>query len=132
LAAAFVLLALSAVTGLAVGTSFSWFAILMSSIGLAVLSAVVLQIGGFGALSGIAIIVVCLTVNQLSYFLGVALANRGSKGAKDFPERHDKAPDAAGDLVNLEQLHGQFDTAPSDNGQSNVANKGDRNENAPT
>jgi len=131
LTAAFVLLALSAATGLAVGTSFSWFAILISSIGLAVLSAVVLQIGGFGALSGIAIIVACLTVNQLAYFLGVTLANRGSKGTKNFPERHDKAADA-GHLVNLEQLHGQFDTVPSDNGQSNIANKGDRNENAPT
>jgi hypothetical protein len=131
LTAAFVLLALSAATGLAIGTSFSWFAILISSIGLAVLSAVVLQIGGFGALSGIAIIVACLTVNQLAYFLGVTLANRGSKGARNFPERQDKAADA-GDLVNLEQLHGQFDTAPSDNGQSNIGNKGDRNENAPT
>ena len=128
--AAFVLLALSAATGLAVGTSFSWFAILISSIGLAVLSAVVLQIGGFGALSGIAIIVACLTVNQLAYFLGVTLANHGSKD-KNFPERHDKAADA-GDLVNLEQLHGQFDTVPSDNGQSSISNKGDRNENTPT
>ena len=128
--AAFVLLALSAATGLAVGTSFSWFAILISSIGLAVLSAVALQIGGFGALSGIAIIVACLTVNQLAYVLGVTRANHGSKD-KNFPERHDKAADA-GDLVNLEQLHGQFDTVPSDNGQSNIANKGDRNENAPT
>ena len=129
--AAFVLLALSVATGLAVGTSFSWFAILISSIGLAVLSAVVLQIGGFGTLSGIAIIVACLTVNQLAYFLGVTLANRGSKGAKNFPERHDKAA-GAGDLANLEQLHGQFDTVPSDYGQSNIAKKGDRNENAPT
>jgi hypothetical protein len=132
LTAAFGLLALSAATGLAVGTSFSWFAILISSIGLAVLSAAVLQIGGFGALSGIAIIVACLTVNQLAYFLGVTLANRGSKGAKNFPERHDKAAADAGDLVNLEQLHDQFDTVPSDNSQSNIANKGDRNENAPT
>ena len=81
-------------------------------------------------MSGIAIIVACLTVNQIAYFLGVTLANRGSKGAKNFPERHDKAADA-GDLVNLEQLHGQFDTVPSDNGQSNIANKDDRNENAP-
>jgi hypothetical protein len=66
--AVFVLLALSAATGLALGTSFSWFAILISSIVLAALSAAVLQIAGFGALSGIAIIVACLTVNQLATF----------------------------------------------------------------
>jgi hypothetical protein len=131
LTAAFVLLALSATTGLAVGASFSWFAILISSIGLAALSAVVLQTEGFGALSGIAIIVACLAVSQLAYVLGVMLANRGSKGAKNFPDCHDKAADM-GSLVNLEQLHGQFDTVPSDNGQSNIAHKHDRNENAPT
>jgi hypothetical protein len=74
LTAALVLLALSAATGLAVGAS--WFAILISSVGLAVLSAVVLQVAGFDAISGIAIIVACLTVNQLAYFLGVMLANR--------------------------------------------------------
>ena len=130
--AAFVLLALSAATGLAVGTSFSWFAILISSVGLATLSVVVLQTEGFGALSGITIIVACLAVSQLAYFLGVTLANRGSKGAKNFPERHDKAAADAGDLVNLEQVHGQFDRVPGDNGQSNIANKGDRNEKAPT
>jgi hypothetical protein len=75
--------------------------------------------------------VACLAVSQLAYVLGVMLANRGSKGAKNFPDRHDKAADVGG-LVNLEQLHGQFDTVPSDNGQSNIAHKHDRNENAPT
>jgi hypothetical protein len=47
------------------------------------------------------------------------------------PERHDKAADAEG-LIKLEQLHGQFDSVPSDNGQSNIAHKHDRTENAPT
>jgi hypothetical protein len=94
--AAFVLLALSAAIGLALGTSFSWLAILVSSVALAGLSAAVLRIAGFSALSGIAIIVVCLTVNQLAYVLRVTLANGGSKGAKNSPADHDKAADVRG------------------------------------
>ena len=46
MSAAFILLALSAATGFAIGTSFSWFAILISSTALAALSAAVLQIAG--------------------------------------------------------------------------------------
>ena len=72
--APFVLLALSTATGLALGTSFSWFAILVSSVALAGLSAAVLQIAGFDALPGIAIIAGCLTVHQLAYTVGVAFA----------------------------------------------------------
>jgi membrane protein implicated in regulation of membrane protease activity len=87
MSAAFVLLALSAATGLVLGMLFSWLAIAASSIGLAILSAVVLQITGFGALSGIAIIVACLTVNQLAYAIGVVLANRRSKE----PRKHARA-----------------------------------------
>src|SRR6202140_2023507 len=41
------LLALSAAIGLALGTSFSWLAILVSSVALAGLSAAVLRIAGF-------------------------------------------------------------------------------------
>jgi hypothetical protein len=86
----FILLAVSAATGLALGTSFSWFAILISSMALAALSAAVLHIAGFDALSGIAIIATCLTVNQLAYAMGVVLANRRSDGAMKSRERHDK------------------------------------------
>ena len=64
---------------LAIGTSFSWFAILISSAALALVSAAVLQIAGFDALSGIAIIATCLTVHQLAYGIGVTLARRESK-----------------------------------------------------
>jgi len=96
MSAAFILLALGAATGLALGTSFSWFAVLISSVVLAALSAAVLQIAGFGALSGIAIIVACLTVNQLAYVMGVALANRGLEGAKRSRKRHDKTAEARG------------------------------------
>jgi hypothetical protein len=89
-------LALSALIGFALGTSFSSFAIAASSIVLAALSAAVLQIAGFGALSGIAIIVACLTVNQLAYVMAVVLANRRSEGAMKSRERHDKAAEARG------------------------------------
>jgi len=125
--AAFVLLALSAAIGLALGTSFSWLAILVSSVALAGLSAAVLRIAGFSALSGIAIIVVCSTVNQLAYVLRVTLANGGSKGAKNSSRQSSRCEGR----TNLKQLHGEFDGAPSDNSQGNIAHKRDRNENAP-
>jgi hypothetical protein len=80
--AAVILLALSAATGVAVGTSFSWFAILISSSALAGLSAAALHIAGFGALRGIAIIATCLTVHQLACVMGVAFARRASEAAK--------------------------------------------------
>jgi hypothetical protein len=65
-----VLLALSAATGLALGASFNWYAIPISSPPLALLSAAVLQMAGFGAPSGIATVVACLTVkpNCLRYY----------------------------------------------------------------
>jgi hypothetical protein len=70
--AIFVLLALSAVVGVALGYYFSWIAILVSGLVLAIVSATVLQKEGFGALAGITTVVVCLTVNQVAYLIGVA------------------------------------------------------------
>jgi hypothetical protein len=90
--AALILLVLSAATGLVLGMLFSWFAIAASSIGLAILSAALLQITGFGALSGIAIIVACLTANQLAYVAGLVLANRRSEGR----ERRERTAEARG------------------------------------
>jgi hypothetical protein len=58
MSAVIILLALSAVTGFALGCSSSWFAVLISSVVLSVLSSAALQIQGFGALPGIAIVVV--------------------------------------------------------------------------
>jgi hypothetical protein len=66
-----VLLAVSAATGFAVGTAFTWFAILISGAAIAMIFAAVLQTMGFGAMAGISIIVACLTVNQAAYLLGV-------------------------------------------------------------
>ena len=65
-----VLLAVSSLLGLVLGFYFSWLAIGVLGLALAFLSAVVLQHEGFGSLAGIAIIVACLTVNQLAYLIG--------------------------------------------------------------
>jgi hypothetical protein len=74
-----VLLALSAGTGLALGALFNWYAIAISGPPLALLSAAVLQIAGFGALWGIAIVVACLTLSQIAYvIMGVTLAHISS------------------------------------------------------
>ena len=61
------LLALSALIGFGLGTRFRWPAIVASSAVIAVISSVILQIQGFGALPGIAIVVACLTVSQMGY-----------------------------------------------------------------
>jgi hypothetical protein len=77
--AVIVLLVLSAGIGLVLGTSLNWFAIAISSLPLALLSAAVLQIAGFGALWGIAIVVACLTLSQIAYvIMGVTLAHISS------------------------------------------------------
>jgi hypothetical protein len=56
---------------------------------LAFLSAVVLQHEGFGSLPGIAIIVACLTVNQIAYLIGVTSVNRGDRSLPhDQPNDH--------------------------------------------
>ena len=94
--ASLILLVLSAATGLALGMLFSWLAVAASSIGLAILSAAVLQVAGFGATSGIAIIVACLTVHQFAYAMGLVLANRRSEGAKKSREPHENAAEAKG------------------------------------
>ena len=73
----FVLLAVSAIGGLVLGFYLSWMAILASGLVLAIVSATLLQNEGFGFLPGIAIIVVCLTVNQIAYLIGVRLSARG-------------------------------------------------------
>ena len=71
MAVVLLLLALSALIGFGLGTSFRWPAIVASSVAIAVLSSAILQIQGVGALPGIAIVVACLTVSQMAY-LGAA------------------------------------------------------------
>ena len=73
----FILLALSALSGFVLASHFSWPAILVAGAVLAPLSAIVLQNQGFGALSGISVIVACLTINQVAYLIGRIRANEG-------------------------------------------------------
>jgi hypothetical protein len=74
--AVLILLALSVLLGFVLGGRFSWLGIGAVGIALALLAAAVLHLQGFGALSGIAIIVVCLTVNQVSYLAGWLATSR--------------------------------------------------------
>jgi hypothetical protein len=67
---------LSAMVGFALGISFSCCALAVPGIVFALLSAAVLHVQGFGAVSGIAITVACLIVNQLAYLAGVFFAHR--------------------------------------------------------
>jgi hypothetical protein len=70
MSAVLTLLALSALIGFALGNSFSWIAILISGVVLAIVSAAALRIQGFDDLFGIAIIGACLTVSQTAYLAG--------------------------------------------------------------
>jgi hypothetical protein len=81
--------ALSALIGFILGKSFSWPAIAAFSIGLAVLSAVMLQRQGFDAPSGIALGVALLSLSQIAYLGGacmrhsVLLENETDKEPRD-------------------------------------------------
>jgi hypothetical protein len=68
--------ALAALIGFILGKSFSWPAIAAFSIGLAVLSAVMLQRQGFGARSGIAFGVAFLSLSQIAYLGGSCARHR--------------------------------------------------------
>ena len=93
------LLALSALIGFGVGTLFRWPAIATSSVGIAVLSSAALQIQGFGALPGIAIVIACLTISQMGYL--AASFRRG----RLFQEQAHKEPsqDRKGDIGQQQQ-----------------------------
>jgi hypothetical protein len=75
--AIFVLLAVSAILGVTLGLRFPWPAILVSGTVLSIVSATILQKAGFAYLEGIAIIVACLTINQVAYLIGVKLRLHG-------------------------------------------------------
>jgi hypothetical protein len=70
-----VLFALSLTIGFALGR-FSWLAVAVSSGVLATFAAVLLHRQGFGALSGIAAVAVCLTVHQAAYLVGILFVDR--------------------------------------------------------
>ena len=84
-------LAVSALAGLVLGLGllerhpnelyFGLAAIVVSGLILAISAAAILQNLDFGSLEGIAIIVLCLTVNQIAYLIGATLASRAPKNA---------------------------------------------------
>jgi hypothetical protein len=76
MSAVFALLALSALVGLFFGRYFSWIAVLVAGTILAILLAATLQRKGLAFFPGVAIIVACLTVSQIAYWIGVTLAAR--------------------------------------------------------
>jgi hypothetical protein len=82
MSSAIVLFALSLIVGSAL-RRFSWRAIALSSVALAVLAAVVLQQNGFGALPGIAIIVACLAIHQAAYLAGMWLRGNSEQTSQD-------------------------------------------------
>jgi hypothetical protein len=92
------LLAVSALVGLVLGLYFSWIAVLVSGPILAIFSATVLQNEGIDALTGTAIIVVCLTVNQGAYWIGVTwlLAVRRAAGASLPQDQPNDEPSESG------------------------------------
>jgi hypothetical protein len=96
-----ILIALSALSGFVLGMGyFSWPAILLAGGVLAPLSTVALQNQDFSALSGIFVVVACLTINQASYMVGRIRANGYPEdGLENLPQQradgepHDKCND---------------------------------------
>jgi hypothetical protein len=85
------LLVLGALAGLLVGAHFSWIALMLAELILAVLSALLLQRAGFDFLPGMAIVVACLAVSQIAYLLGLQLRVDGpedrTSGPHDQPDQ---------------------------------------------
>jgi hypothetical protein len=73
------LLAVSALAGLVLGFYFGLAALVVLGLILSIFAAAILQNEDFDFLAGIAIIVLCLTVNQIAYLIGAAPASRGPK-----------------------------------------------------
>jgi hypothetical protein len=67
-----VLLALSALAGLALGGRVHWLGLAAADVVLAVAAAFVLHLEEFDTLPGIATIAACLTVNQACFLAGEA------------------------------------------------------------
>jgi hypothetical protein len=86
--AVLILLTLSALIGFGMGW-FSCLAIATASVVLALLSAFVLQLQGLDTVTGIAILVACLTVSQAAYLIGRSIC-RCPGGL--FQKQGDKAP----------------------------------------
>jgi hypothetical protein len=87
--AVFILLALSTAIGFAL-SAFAWWPLIVASLPLAVLSATVLQIEGFGTVPGVAIITVCLTINQVAYLIG--FVRSGSHNIAGKGQQKQRAP----------------------------------------
>ena len=71
------LLAVSALAGLVLGFYFGLAALVVLGLILSISAAAILQNEDFDFLAGIAIIVLCLTVNQIAYLIGATRATRG-------------------------------------------------------
>jgi hypothetical protein len=71
-----VLFGVSALIGFGLGGLFSWVAIGIAGVVLAFPVALISHLQGFGALSGIGIVVACLTVNQIAYLGGFSVHRR--------------------------------------------------------
>jgi hypothetical protein len=108
------LVAVGALVGLVLGRYFSWIAILVSVPILAIFSAMVLQNEGFDVLTGIAIIVVCLTVNQVAYWTGLMwllAARQTDKASLPDDQPHDEPGEAGHDDIGRQNE--QQEQAPS-------------------
>ena len=97
---------MSALAGLVLGFYFGLAAIVVSGLILAISAAAILQNEDFDFLAGIAIIVLCLTVNQIAYLIGWRAAVRrtnkislpghqpdddpGDSGHKDIAGEHEE------------------------------------------
>jgi hypothetical protein len=66
----FLLLAVGALSGYVLGHFFSWHVLLLCGLVLAVVSAIVLQNHSFAWLSGVAVIIGCLSLNEIGYLAG--------------------------------------------------------------
>jgi hypothetical protein len=111
-----ILVALSALSGFVLASYFSWPAILVAGVVLAMLSAIVFQNQGFGALSGISVMVACLTINQIAYLIGRSRADDGPNGGSTEGLPHQRPDDELRESRddNIRNEHNRHQNSQSD------------------
>jgi hypothetical protein len=107
------LLVVSAASGLLMGLKRVWFGALgISGVILAIAAAIMLRRQDFSFFAGVGIIVGCLGLNQIVYFIGVVLAGPEDAGTSLGSQQPDAHPDDDGEK-DVTSEHKQQNETPS-------------------
>lgn len=109
---ALVLLAVSALIGAATGLRFKAFALVPIALLIALVSAAVLRLSGFGTGGGIVVIIGCLVLNQATYILVQIVGLGYGDSNLSLNDVFDGVPSSGREQA-VDNNHGHYKRAPS-------------------